>query len=99
MCVPKMFQSTTCKHRWLTIGKPCSKDSGFNNCEMFKGGKITPWQTGSADYAKPNTCPLCDMNGEYDGDLMRMVHSDSHRIRFLVPSKKKTYVDVGCVVL
>lgn len=76
MCQVTALKSPTCPHRWLTISKPCEESRGFDSCPVLKGnGAITSSWTGTRK-AKPKSCPLCDLKGECDSNMIQMVKSE-----------------------
>ena len=80
MCTTMLYESKTCKHKWMAINKSCGYTvygykKGFTTCDAFdpKKGIVTP--TPSKTMAAPRTCPECDRKGYYDGNQVRMVAS------------------------
>jgi hypothetical protein len=58
----------------MTIVKPCNPGAGFSSTHYHK---YTPARNGPfvARFvaAAANSCPNCDKNGDYDGNVTRMV--------------------------
>ncbi|KLJ05568.1 hypothetical protein EMPG_10965 [Blastomyces silverae] len=75
MCRPVLFESPTCLHRWFTIGYSCEKGNGFNNCSKLNGNRILPFSVGCVLTSWPKSCPVCNLEGDYDRNMIRMVQS------------------------
>lgn len=74
MCRAKGYQSRTCGHRWLTIIWRCGPDIGFTT-RPNHGFETRSTLLGETIFhvAPANSCPNCDLRGQYDGNTTRMV--------------------------
>lgn len=73
MCIPRLFKSPLCHHKWMAIQTPCAPFMGFDNCPLFtQHGTILDWP----DPVKMpvSECPICGTRrGVYDLNMVRMV--------------------------
>lgn len=78
MCEAVAYKSTLCRHRWLTITKPCAPRFGFTTppCPDIKCSSTN--MCGEAKYMKAsaNSCPSCDLKGQYNANTTRMLYSN-----------------------
>ncbi|PGH06828.1 hypothetical protein AJ80_08101 [Polytolypa hystricis UAMH7299] len=81
MCRPMILKSPTCGHRWFTLMQPCRKNLGFNSCPYIATGRVLPFTSGPTYYAYPGKCPTCDLKGEYDRNVIRLIYVDHHRVK------------------
>jgi hypothetical protein len=76
MCKVTVLKSPTCPHRWLIISKPCEESRGFNSCPLFQNNRAITSSLTGIKKAKPKTCPQCDLKGEYDRNMIRVVERE-----------------------
>lgn len=75
MCRATAYESTICRHRWLTITTRCSPNAGFTNTPIHQFRFDSTSLLGGPRYQKASagSCPNCDLKGQYDGNTIRMV--------------------------
>lgn len=74
MCQAELNKSYTCRHKWLTIVKECEQGGGFKDHHVHRyqparSGLFQPKYASTA----ANTCPNCDLKGDYDATKTRMI--------------------------
>ncbi len=96
MCSVQFWKSRRCRHRWVTIKKPCTDGRNFSNCPSFQDGRArTPRSPGR--WAPPGCCPVHDKKGDYDFDTIRVIDTVTRGVRLGAgPSRKDPGVDVLC---
>lgn len=99
MCRTVYFKSVTCDHRWVGIGQPCEKDSGFDKCGMLKNQRILPFTVGGPIDAVAKSCPVCDTKDDYDGNQIRVVQADRIRFRYQLGPTRRVYFDSSCCII
>ena len=82
MCYAQGYKSSTCGHKWLTITRHCTSNRdangaivGFNALGFHEFLPESRTIFGSPQYliAAANSCPKCDRQDQYDGNVTRMV--------------------------
>ena len=92
MCLVKQWESRPCRHRWVSLEKPCATDRNFSNCPSFSNKVARPE---SRIYIPPaGSCPKCDKKDDYDGEKVRMVDATVRGVKYGTgPSKSNTGVE------
>ncbi|KAI1611584.1 hypothetical protein EDD37DRAFT_428904 [Exophiala viscosa] len=77
MCQAELNKSFTCRHKWLTIVRKCEDGGGFNDNHLhkYRPARLGLFHPKFAS-AAANTCPNCDLKGDYDTKTTRMILDD-----------------------
>lgn len=73
MCRLSYFQHKTCKHIWAVVMVPCGPWKGFSNCDTIGDGREKETPRFYKSLLRP--CPLCDLQGMYDRNTMRVIEA------------------------
>lgn len=74
MCAVAHFRDPRCKHHWAKITQPCVTGADFSTCPLiFNKFYVLPEP--KVYLAVSQQCPICDLGGVYDRNLVRMVLS------------------------
>lgn len=107
MCQTVYFTPTSCSHTWTRVAVPCSLGMGFANCPHFLSASpflasamTTSTMAGEAASGLCRDCPVCDLDGDYDRNEVRVVYERRRRRRRRerrrVEWEEETSVGVGC---
>ncbi|KAK5655447.1 hypothetical protein OQA88_5718 [Cercophora sp. LCS_1] len=72
MCQFVHFTDQTCKHKWAKITLSCYPGWGFSTCPLFFDRHSTGPMPRTV-IACQEPCPVCDLNGVYDGNMVRVI--------------------------
>lgn len=97
MCTASYFKSRACSHAWMTVKKPCAEGKNFSNCASFQDGRARG-AAPTGQWAKPDSCPWCDLKGAYDPDTTRVVTKVKTGVRLFGDdaSRRGLGIDVIC---
>ncbi|EXJ72647.1 uncharacterized protein A1O5_03793 [Cladophialophora psammophila CBS 110553] len=76
MCKTEAFKSHTCPHHWMSIVKPCGPEASFKNqTHQYKPARSAWKRMVQPEYisAPADSCPNCDLKGDYDADKTRII--------------------------
>lgn len=98
MCTLTCFEHKDCKHIWVVLTEPCEPLIGLNNCPTFCDGTAKPPPKYYRTRSRP--CPRCDLHGEYDRNLVRMVEGMGWGVKWGVgPGRDDWGCEMKCVIL